>query len=214
MASKLLNLLAISSLAILACSFGSVNALTTGHSVANRHHAIHDGLVAKKRKRQSQRCIESPRALRLRALGHPIHPLPPLPRPRLRRRMLLPRPRRLRAPLQLPLPVPLREVAKSASRGRVVTRTISTSTRPSRQIPLTWSVYKPDQAAGLTLITGLSCGVNPRSMTSRSSLSPAMLAQSLVSTSLISRLSRTSTPVTRHSCGSSTFSPRATRASS
>lgn len=55
MASKLLNLVALSSLAIMAVSFGpaSTNALSTGHAHLNRH--IEHAPIAKK-KRESKRC--------------------------------------------------------------------------------------------------------------------------------------------------------------
>ncbi|KAI0751353.1 glycosyl hydrolase catalytic core-domain-containing protein [Daedaleopsis nitida] len=56
MASKLLNLVALSSLAVLAVSFGpaSTNALATGHAHMNRHfdHAP----IAAKKKRETKRC--------------------------------------------------------------------------------------------------------------------------------------------------------------
>ena len=55
MASKLLNLVALSSLAIMAVSFGpaSTNALSTGHIHMNRH--VDHAPIAKK-KRESKRC--------------------------------------------------------------------------------------------------------------------------------------------------------------
>ncbi|PIL36768.1 hypothetical protein GSI_00458 [Ganoderma sinense ZZ0214-1] len=56
MASKLLNLVALSSLAILAVSFGpsSANAVSLGHSHVNRH--LEHGAIAKKKRDQSKRC--------------------------------------------------------------------------------------------------------------------------------------------------------------
>lgn len=56
MASKLLNLVALSSLAILAVSFGptSANALAMSHSHVNRH--FEHGAIAKKKRDQSKRC--------------------------------------------------------------------------------------------------------------------------------------------------------------
>ena len=56
MASKLLNLVALSSLAILAVTFGptSTNAVALGHSHVNRH--FEHGAIAKKKRDQSKRC--------------------------------------------------------------------------------------------------------------------------------------------------------------
>ncbi|KDQ64748.1 glycoside hydrolase family 128 protein [Jaapia argillacea MUCL 33604] len=64
MAAKLINLLAISSLAILACSFGatSANALVTDHNLLARHPAAgHAGLAQRKRQSSStKRCKPRP----------------------------------------------------------------------------------------------------------------------------------------------------------
>ncbi|KAI0721880.1 glycosyl hydrolase catalytic core-domain-containing protein [Cerioporus squamosus] len=56
MASKLLNLVALSSLAVLAVTFGpaSTNALSTGHSHMNRH--IDHAPIAKRKRDNSKRC--------------------------------------------------------------------------------------------------------------------------------------------------------------
>jgi len=61
MASKLLNLIALSSLAILACSFGAtpVNALSVDSSVHARSLGHHN-LVAKKKRAESRRCKPRP----------------------------------------------------------------------------------------------------------------------------------------------------------
>ncbi|OCH88308.1 hypothetical protein OBBRIDRAFT_813714 [Obba rivulosa] len=60
MAVKLFNLLALTSLAIAACSFGAApaNALNTRHHDIGRRHVAHDG-IAKKRS-QTQRCKQRP----------------------------------------------------------------------------------------------------------------------------------------------------------
>ena len=56
MASKLLNLVALSSLAVLAVTFGpaSTNALSTGHVHMNRH--IDHAPIAKRKRDNSKRC--------------------------------------------------------------------------------------------------------------------------------------------------------------
>ncbi|TBU32119.1 glycosyl hydrolase catalytic core-domain-containing protein [Dichomitus squalens] len=58
--SKLLNLVALSSLAVLAVTFGpaSTNALSTGHAHVNRH--FEHGAIAKKKRDTSKRCKARP----------------------------------------------------------------------------------------------------------------------------------------------------------
>ncbi|KAI0939468.1 hypothetical protein AcW1_004498 [Taiwanofungus camphoratus] len=62
-ANKLINLIAISSLAILACTFApaQVNALSTGYHHVN-HHVAHEGIAkrSKRKRQQSQRCKQRP----------------------------------------------------------------------------------------------------------------------------------------------------------
>ncbi|CDO74054.1 Glycoside Hydrolase Family 128 protein [Trametes cinnabarina] len=61
MATKLLNLVALSSLAIMACTFGAppTNALSTGHLHANRY-VEHAPIAARKKRDQSKRCKPRP----------------------------------------------------------------------------------------------------------------------------------------------------------
>jgi hypothetical protein len=62
MAAKLLNLVALSSLVILACSFGSTpaNALSIESSVNHARHLGHHQLLAKKKRSSSGRCTPRP----------------------------------------------------------------------------------------------------------------------------------------------------------
>ncbi|OSC99168.1 glycoside hydrolase family 128 protein [Trametes coccinea BRFM310] len=62
MASKLLNLVALSSLAIMACTFGAAptTALSTGHLNHANRHVAHAPIAAKKKRDQSKRCKARP----------------------------------------------------------------------------------------------------------------------------------------------------------
>jgi len=80
MAAKLFNLLAITSLAILACSSGvtTANALSTGHHDIARRHLAHDG-IAKKKRSQTQRCKQRPSSSAAPAPSSTQAPPPPPP---------------------------------------------------------------------------------------------------------------------------------------
>ncbi|KAI0650016.1 glycosyl hydrolase catalytic core-domain-containing protein [Trametes meyenii] len=62
MASKLLNLVALSSLAIMACTYGvaPTTALSTGHLQHANRHLAHAPIAAKKKRDQSKRCKARP----------------------------------------------------------------------------------------------------------------------------------------------------------
>ena len=62
MASKLLNLVALSSLAIMACTFGAAptTALSTGHIHNHLNRQLSHAPIAKKRRDQTKRCKARP----------------------------------------------------------------------------------------------------------------------------------------------------------
>jgi hypothetical protein len=74
-ATKLLNLLALSSLAILACSFGQtqVNALSSGSHVVARHAFRGHNSVAKRKRGSSKRCKSRPTSSAPPAQTPPAH---------------------------------------------------------------------------------------------------------------------------------------------